>query len=133
MTSNSKSTHKGSDQRGWIEREELLRLLDRSDNYALTLLLAPAGSGKSTLMMQWRARRANQSVASISLTRRAAGPVHFFTRLDTAIRTVVPGYDGLSYNDLSAEVALPAEVLAEWLAEALTLIEQPLHILIDDF
>lgn len=133
MTQNSKATYKGSDQRGWIEREELLRLLDRSDNYALTLLLAPAGSGKSTLMMQWRARRANTGVASISLTRRDADPVHFFNRLDTAIRTVVPGYDGLSYNDLSAEVALPPEVLAEWLAEALTIIEQPLHILIDDF
>ena len=37
---------------------------------------------------------------------------------------VVPGYDGLSYNDLSAEVALPPEVLAEWLA-ALSVVYSP--------
>src|SRR5690606_36881573 len=82
---------------------------------------------------QWRARRSDTGVASSSLTRGDADPVQFVNRRDTAIRTVVTGYDGLSYNDLSAEVTLPPEVLAEWLVEALTIIEQPLHILIDDF
>lgn len=133
MNKKNKSPSKSSDGRVWIERDELLRLMDRSDDYALTLLLAPAGSGKSTLMQQWRQRRNNQGIAQLSLTRRDADPVHFFNRLDTAIRTVVPGYDGLSYNDLSAEAALPAEVLAEWLAEALGVIGAPLTILVDDF
>ena len=127
------TSEKSMNERGWIERGELLQLFDRARDYALTLLLAPAGSGKSTLMMQWRRQHADLAPAIVSLGRRDADPVHFFHHLDRAIRAVVPDYSGLSYNDLSAEAALPAEVLAEWLNDGLAGLDAPLYILVDDF
>jgi len=124
---------KSVEGKAFIDRKELLPLLDRSRSYALTMLLAPAGSGKSTLLNQWRRHRQNWKLAYLPLSRRDIDPVHFFNRLDTAIRSVAPRFDGLSYNDLSAEAALPAEVLAEWLAEALQQVPEPFYILLDDF
>ena len=42
-----------------LQRSDLLHLLDRSQAFALTLILAPAGSGKSTLLQQWRLKKTN--------------------------------------------------------------------------
>ena len=38
-----------------IERPALLAKLEKTKNYPLTLLAAPAGYGKTTLMAEWQA------------------------------------------------------------------------------
>jgi LuxR family transcriptional regulator, maltose regulon positive regulatory protein len=119
--------------RFWIERPALLDRLDQAAAYTLTLLPAPAGSGKSTLLQQWRAARPQWQIATLSLTRRDADPVRFFSRLDAAVREVVPDFEGLSYNDLSAEAALPAAVLVDALLQALAEVRGPFFLLIDEF
>jgi LuxR family maltose regulon positive regulatory protein len=73
-----------------VERSELLALLDHAPNYKLTLLQAPAGFGKTTLVTQWLAHRQSQALIShtdtpprawVSLDSGDNDPVRFWTSL----------------------------------------------------
>lgn len=115
-----------------ISRSELLHLLDRSHDFALTLLLAPAGFGKSTLLQQWQAHSQGHSTF-LTLDAGDADPVRFFRRLGEALRQVFPGFDTVSYNRLSAEISLPASHVAEALEQAFAVIPDTLTVVLDDF
>ena len=116
-----------------IVRERLLSQLDAAVASPLTLLLAPAGSGKSTLLAQWLDRRDPQQTVVLSLTAADASPVRFFRRWIEALRRVAPGFDTFSYNQLVADVALPADAVAESLLHSFQRITMPLVIVLDDF
>lgn len=116
-----------------ISRSEPLHLLDRSHDFALTLLLAPAGFGKSTLLQQWQQQRSNMRSVLLTLDAGDADPVRFFRRLSEVLRQVLPRFDTVSYNHLSAEIALPATAVAESLEQAFAAVDGPLHVLLDDF
>lgn len=116
-----------------IARPELLDLLDRSRDYALTLLLAPPGFGKSTLLQQWRNQHNSRDMVLMSLDPRDADPVHFFAHLTDALREVVSGFDTASYTPLSADIDVPAHTVAETLLQALEAVNSELFIVLDDF
>lgn len=116
-----------------IIRPELLDLLDRSEDYSLTLLLAPPGFGKSTLLQQWRQRHPDRQLVALMLDPRDADPVHFFARLTDALRKIVSGFDTVSYTPLSADIHLPAHSVAESLLQAFMAVRRELFILLDDF
>lgn len=71
-----------------ILRERLLAQLDRALEHRLTLVSAPAGSGKTTLVRQWVAGRSKQShfppIAWVSLDGGDNDPVRFWSYLVTA-------------------------------------------------
>jgi LuxR family maltose regulon positive regulatory protein len=116
-----------------LRRDELLSLLDRSAEFSLTVLLAPAGFGKSTLLAQWRQHRPDLETALLCLDAGDADPVRFFRRLGETLRDLVPGFDTLSYNPLSAEIEVPPAVVAETLEQAFAAVPGPLWLLLDDF
>lgn len=116
-----------------LRREDLLQLLDRSADYTLTLLMAPAGFGKSTLLQQWQQHRPDLRSALLTLDPGDADPVRFFRRLGSALRRAVPGFDPMAYNPLSAEIALPPAAVADALEQALADVPGPLYVLLDDF
>lgn len=116
-----------------ISRPELLHLLDRSRDYAITLLLAPAGFGKTTLLQQWRQQQVDRQLVMLALNPRDAEPLHFFSRLTEALRKVVKGFDTISYTALSADIHLPAHSVAESLLQAFEAVEAELFIVLDDF
>lgn len=116
-----------------IARPELLSLLDRSADYALTLLLAPPGFGKTTLLQQWRWQLPERRTVVMVLDPRDADPVHFFTRLTDALRGVVTNFDTVSYTPLGADIHLPAHSVAESLLQAFQAVEDELFIVLDDF
>jgi LuxR family maltose regulon positive regulatory protein len=116
-----------------LRRDELLSLLDRSADFALTFLLAPAGFGKSTLLQQWQQHHPELCTALLTLDVGDADPVRFFRRLGEALRHAVPGFDPLAYTPLGAEIALPPAAVAEALEQALAAVPQPLWLLLDDF
>jgi LuxR family maltose regulon positive regulatory protein len=116
-----------------LRRDELLQLLDRSADFALTLLLAPAGFGKSTLLKQWQQHRPELRSTLLTLDPGDADPVRFFRRLNEVLRHAVPEFDTLSYNHLSAEIALPPAMVAESLEQAFAAVREPLWLLLDDF
>jgi len=116
-----------------IVREHLLKLLDQCVKSPLTLLLAPAGSGKSTLLADWLKRREPDSFAFLSLTSADASPVHFFRHWLEGLRRAVPAFDTFCYNQLVADVALPADVVADSLLHSFAQVKVPLLIILDDF
>jgi LuxR family maltose regulon positive regulatory protein len=115
-----------------VVRPELLDLVDRSRDFALTLILAPAGSGKTTLINQWQRSSDSQLTARLSLGRGDSDPLLFLQHLNNALRRTLPDFAVLSCNALNAEVD-QAEPLAAALADALNAVPHELFLLIDDF
>lgn len=76
-------------QAALIPRERLLALLDSGLEYRLTLLSAPAGSGKTTLVSQWLTRQKRQ-VAWLSLESEQNDPQRFLAYLIGALQRVHP-------------------------------------------
>ncbi len=72
-----------------VERERLLICLDEALSTPLTLLAAPAGWGKTTLLATWTDRRKSQ-VAWLSLDELDDSPTHFWVALITALRRGAP-------------------------------------------
>jgi LuxR family maltose regulon positive regulatory protein len=73
-----------------VERHRLLTLLDSGQHQKLTLMQAPAGFGKTTLMAQWIAHRQKLveqlSVAWISLDSSDNDPIRFWSSVIAACR-----------------------------------------------
>lgn len=114
-----------------LPRHDLLHLLDRSAEYALTLILAPPGYGKSTLLSQWANNNKRHQVR-LSLSRRDADPLFFLQRLNDALRDILPNYAMLSCNALSTSLD-QANSLADSLADSLATSPEDFWMLIDDF
>ncbi|MGY1604895.1 LuxR C-terminal-related transcriptional regulator [Geodermatophilus sp. SYSU D00815] len=73
-------------RRGVVPRPRLTERLDRGAEGTLTLVSAPAGFGKTTLLTDWLAA-GGRSAAWVSLDQRDDDPVVFWTYLLTAVRT----------------------------------------------
>lgn len=61
-----------------IVREPLLAQLDHALQVRLTLICAPAGSGKTTLLSTWAARKAEETIAWLSLDPEDDEPLSFW-------------------------------------------------------
>ncbi|HEX4716655.1 MAG TPA: LuxR family transcriptional regulator, partial [Ktedonobacteraceae bacterium] len=68
-----------------VERERLLSALDGALATPLTLLSAPAGFGKTTLLLDWASRRKSQ-IAWLSLEELDNSPTRFWVALIAALR-----------------------------------------------
>jgi len=90
---------------GIVARPRLWERLDRTTESKLTLISAPAGFGKSTLLGEWLAAapRDEQLVAWLSVDEADNEPQTFWTYLISALRTVAPGIgdDALSLLESS--------------------------------
>ena len=80
-------------RRGSVARPRLSERLSRGAESALTLVSAPAGFGKTTLLAEWLAAAPadGRSVAWLSLDRRDNDPALFWTYLVAALKTAAPG------------------------------------------
>ncbi|MCR4510371.1 LuxR C-terminal-related transcriptional regulator [Pseudomonas sp. 32.2.56] len=115
-----------------VLRQSLLDLLGRSEDFALTLLLAPAGSGKSTLLQHWRARCA-ATLVHYPLQARDNDPLCFFRHLAEGIRAQVSDFDTSWFNPLALASGLSPRLLGELFGDALERVDGPLFIAFDDF
>ncbi len=73
-----------------VRRDRLYRLLDGGLERKLTLISAPAGFGKTTLVSQWLAERNTLPVAWLSLDEGDNDPVRFWHYLIAACQTIRP-------------------------------------------
>ena len=80
-------------RRSLVARPRLSERLSRGAESALTLVSAPAGFGKTTLLAEWLAVAAadGRSVAWLSLDQRDNDPALFWTYLVAALNTGAPG------------------------------------------
>ncbi|MFY9930781.1 MAG: LuxR C-terminal-related transcriptional regulator [Streptosporangiaceae bacterium] len=80
-------------RRSLVARPRLSERLSRGAESVLTLVSAPAGFGKTTLLAEWLAVAAadGRSVAWLSIDQRDNDPALFWTYLIAALNTGVPG------------------------------------------
>ena len=75
-----------------VPRRRLIDLLVRRGPHKLTLIDAPAGWGKTTLLAEWQDDPGEiRPFAWVSLDRADNDPVRFWTYVVTALQTVTPG------------------------------------------
>ena len=118
---------------GAVPRQRLAERLGAATGTPLTVLSAPAGFGKTTLLSEWLAGAARDgaAVAWLSLDQRDNDPALFWTYLVTAVRTAVPEV-GDAALQLLASSAPPEAALATLLndVEGLTV---DLVLVLDDY
>lgn len=110
-----------------IWRPHLVERLEGLDQ--LTLLVAPAGFGKTTLLAQWAGSQLRSSACWLSCDESHREPSRFWSAVVAAVSNAMPsGSEGaalLAHQEASAEVAIS---LANDLGEVAT----PLTLIIDD-
>jgi LuxR family transcriptional regulator, maltose regulon positive regulatory protein len=120
----------------YLPRPRLLRLLTGPPKRKLTIIDAPPGYGKTTLMAQWYSTEgANMPTAWVSLDKQDNDPVRLWAHVIEAIRQITPeeafgtnGFVGMStdYREL-IDTKLP--VLINGLAE----LPQGVALVLDDY
>lgn len=110
-----------------VDRPELLRRLDVGMDAPLTLVVAPAGSGKTVLLTQWAATLGSARLAWLDMSAADDDAVHFARRLSAQLGELDPLLAGLD-----ASLATAGEGLGESLLEllAVTLAEVPSKIVV---
>ncbi len=115
-----------------IARPRLLERLDEGLARKLTLVSAPAGFGKSTLVASWAAR-CGRPAAWLSLDAGDNDPIRFLTYLIAAVRTVAPSMGEGALTALQApRPASPASVLPS-LVNELTTLPHGIVLVLDDY
>ncbi|HTK05634.1 MAG TPA: LuxR C-terminal-related transcriptional regulator [Ktedonobacteraceae bacterium] len=129
-----------------VERSRLLALLDSGQMQKLTLLQAPAGSGKTALVTQWiihrqaiATRQKPESIAWISLDRGDNHPVRFWSSIIAACQVFDAqfGQRALAQISLTTQFPFPQlhlETVLTFLLNDLThLLQQEGVLILDDY
>ncbi|MGV8978831.1 MAG: LuxR C-terminal-related transcriptional regulator [Cellulomonas sp.] len=121
-------------RRDLVERPRLRERLRLADQSRLTLVSAPAGFGKTTLVADWLAETADRdrSVAWVSLDSSDNEPAMFWTYVVAALRTALPGV-GVSALELIASAPLPTEHLVTSLLNELAGASGETWLVLDDY
>src|SRR5690606_29188258 len=115
-----------------VPRLRLLALLDDGLARRLTLVSAPAGFGKTTLVSAWLAHN-DRPAAWLSLDARDGDPVRFLTYVVAALRTALPAIGEREARALAAPQPPPAESILIALVNALAVQPDPLVLVLDDY
>ena len=115
-----------------VSRERLWSILDQSVVRPLTLVSAPAGYGKSTLISQWVEARTHIS-AWISLDEGDNDLNAFLTYWVEAIERLFPGSLPGSASLLTAEQPPPPSVMTTTLVNEMDQLEDDFLLILDDY
>ncbi|HET6482723.1 MAG TPA: hypothetical protein VFG35_22185, partial [Actinoplanes sp.] len=117
--------------RGLIARERLAERLDRGAESRLTLVSAPAGFGKTTMLADWLAG-AKTRVAWVSLEENDRQPASFWSYVIEALDRVVPGV-GVGALPLLQAARPPIEALLTTVINELSAGPDDVHLVLDDY
>ena len=118
-----------------VLRPQLIERLVRGLGGPLTLISAPAGYGKTTLMSEWRASEAGRSypLAWLSLDPDDNEPGRILAYLIAAIGTVQPGFGEITLASLQAPQPAPTRAILTNLINELNMIEGAFALVLDDY
>src|SRR5215216_236956 len=117
-----------------VARPRLIAKLEREVGRKLTLLTAPAGFGKTTLLGEWVAGRSDErSIAWVSVDEADNDPARFLSYLVAALRTIEDGFGEGILSSLRAPGSLPVEASTGALINELADIPANLAIVLDDY
>jgi LuxR family transcriptional regulator, maltose regulon positive regulatory protein len=115
-----------------VNRSHLIDQLDDGISRKLTLISAPAGFGKTTLLSEWIAQ-SNLPVAWISLDKGDGDPVQFIHYLIAALRKINPELGKNAIAQLQATRNPPVESILISLITETSELDDDLVIVLDDY
>ena len=119
---------------GLVARPKLLARLVTERDCALTLVCAPAGWGKSTLLAEWCAwPEESRLFAWLSLDPADCDPVRFWSYVIAALRSVRPDLAAAPLAAVSAAGPDLVEVVVAPLINELAALPAPLVLVLDDY
>ena len=119
---------------GLLEREELLRTLDRAVTNRVTVMSAPPGSGKTSLLRAWADRSTNDArVAFVSVDREEPDAERFWSAVLDAIHGLVRSIDAKAPKEVAtADVEGDDEGVVDRVLLALGEQIEPVVLIVDD-
>jgi LuxR family maltose regulon positive regulatory protein len=118
----------------WVPRDELTVQLQQSTrNHALTLLAAPAGYGKTTLLAQWLASVAGRRSAFVALDAGDLDPVRLWTHIVTALQRAGCIFPDTPTRLVSTRGADLIRQLLPTVVNAIAALGEPLVLVLDDY
>lgn len=115
-----------------VPRPRLIERLNEGLHRKLTLISAPAGFGKTTLVSEWVASR-SQPIAWLSLDEADSDPTLFLTYLVAALRTVAPSIGEGVLGVLQSPQPPPTESILTALLNEITTSPDNLVLVLDDY
>jgi LuxR family maltose regulon positive regulatory protein len=122
-------------RRGLVARPRLIERLSRGAESKLTLISAPAGFGKTTLLAEWLAPApaGGRSAAWLSLDQNDNQPALFWTYLVAALQTVAPGVGARALSLLPGPQPPPIEMVLTTLLNELGGVPDDVVLVLDDY
>src|SRR3712207_3234575 len=117
---------------GAVPRPRLTGRLDAGLHRRLTLVSAPAGSGKTTLVGEWVAG-CGRRVAWLSLDDGDNDPARFLTYLVAALQTIAPQLGAGLVGALQSPQPPPTEALLTALLNELAALPDDVVLVLDDY
>ena len=125
--------HVPARRRGLVNRPRLIARLRRTVDVRLTLVSAPAGFGKTTLLGEWLADMpADRQVAWLSIDPADNDPANFWTYVVAALQQAVPGA-GSTAMALIGSPPLPTELLVTTVVNELAEASGDVWLVLDDY
>jgi LuxR family maltose regulon positive regulatory protein len=116
-----------------VVRHELLALLRATESRTLTLVAAPPGFGKTTLLAQWVASDDGPGAAWLSLDEDDNDPARFVAYLIAAFRTTETEVGARALGAIQAPGASLVEVVLPLLLNDLVAVERETVLVVDDY
>lgn len=116
---------------GWIARPRLLVRLNEGLHRKLTLVSAPAGFGKTTLVRAW-AQQSPTPVAWLSLDEEDNDPARFWAYVIAAQQTIHPAFGATAMTALQAPQPPPMDNVVTTLINAWTASSAPIVLTLDN-
>src|SRR6266566_8603704 len=115
-----------------VSRPRLIERLNEGLHCKLTLIAAPAGFGKTTLVSAWVAG-CDREVAWLSLDKGESDPTRFLTYLVAALRTIAPTIGEGVLGALQSPQPPPPEAILTALLNDMTTIQDQFVLVLDDY
>lgn len=115
-----------------VHRPRLISHLNQSAHYPLTLLSAPAGFGKTTLLAAWSAQLQTPRVAWLSLEPGDDDPARFLHYVLAAFHTVDPGVATTAGTLLQASSSVVPQMVLTTLLNSLDTRGERIILVLDD-